>query len=177
MSPVDYHNVASVSEYCSDLLSRYDYLLQLNVYSSKKSPKESYPSQYKNQTRSSFSSSTSSSGTESNTKSKQSTPTPLIINHLTILREKVKEWINLTEHLKSRSQQDPYTLQIASHDYLMYCGYIILCDHWVKMEDHSFRSIEILNTEKDQMDSEDYKDQKEFYESKIQVNFLYFRLI
>lgn len=51
----------------------------------------------------------------------------------------------------------------------MYCGYIILCDHWLKMEDASFRLLIELENNKDQIDKKDYEEQKQFYESKIQV--------
>jgi hypothetical protein len=88
---------------------------------------------------------------------------PSVLAHLAVLRQRVKEWVELSHRLSDRAAYHPHTLGIAAVDYLMYCGYLTLADHWLHMEHISFTLLQ----DKDYLSS--HPERREFLETKLQV--------
>lgn len=91
-------------------------------------------------------------------------PLPSVLSHIAILRQKVKEWVEVSHRLGDRAIYHPHTLGIAAVDYLMYCGYLTLADHWLHME-HTAHTL--LHENKSPTSPSPYH--RDFLESKIQV--------
>jgi hypothetical protein len=89
---------------------------------------------------------------------------PSVLAHLAVLHQRVKEWIELSHRLSDRAVYHPHTLGIAAVDYLMYCGYLTLADHWLHMEHVSYT----LLRDKDYLS--DHPERREFLETKLQVD-------
>lgn len=88
---------------------------------------------------------------------------PSVLAHLAVLHQRVKEWIELSHRLSDRAVYHPHTLGIAAVDYLMYCGYLTLADHWLHMEHTSYTLLQ----DKEYLSA--HPERREFLETKLQV--------